>query len=113
MTSKFKPVASTCSNGNGQTCPPINNWMVIDIDISHPLGLLVLYDVSSSNGAAMVIVETSDDLMSWTTQATVAASPYQTVPLSGVARFVRLRLSDPNAQWSAAGNGEVAVFAPF
>jgi len=113
MTTKFAPVASTCTNGNGQMCPPINNWMVIDVDISHPLGLLVLYDVSTSSSATSVIVETSDDLMSWTVQATVPASPYQVVPLTATAQFVRLRLTDPTAQWSAAGNGEVAIFSPF
>ena len=41
------------------------------------------------------------------------AKPYQTVPLSATARFVRLRLSDPTAQWNGGGNGEIAVFAPF
>jgi hypothetical protein len=44
----------------------------------------------------------------------VPAKPFQTVTLNGsAARFVRLRLSDPMAQWSAAGNSEVAVFTPF
>ena len=33
--------------------------------------------------------------------------------LGATARFVRLRLSDPNAQWNGGGNGEIAVFAPF
>ena len=113
MTTKFAPLASTCTSGSGQSCPPINNWMLIDVGISHPLGLLVLYDVSTSNGTTSVIVETSDDLMTWAATATVPASPYQVVPLTATARFVRLRLTDPNAQWSAAGNGEVAIFSPF
>ena len=39
--------------------------------------------------------------------------PIRSMPLTTTARFVRLRLSDPTAQWSAAGNGEVAVFSPF
>ena len=112
MTTHFVPVTQQCQSG--QSCPPINNWMVIDNGISHPLGFLVLYDVSTSNGAANVIVETGDDLMTWTAQATVPAKPFQTVTLNGsAARFVRLRLSDPMAQWSAAGNSEVAVFTPF
>ena len=110
-TTKFVPVTQQCQSG--QSCPPINNWIIVDNGVSHPLGLLVLYDVSVSNSAASILVETSDDLMAWTTQATLAAAPYQTVPLTVAARFVRLRLSDPNAQWSGAGNGEVAVFAPF
>lgn len=108
---RFVPVTEQCPSG--QTCPPINNWMLIDDGVSHPLGLIVLYDVSTSNGAADIIVETSDDLMTWTTQTTLPNKPYQTAPLNATARFVRLRLSDPNAQWSGAGNGEVAIFTPF
>jgi len=111
MTTRFVPVTQQCQSG--QSCPPINNWIVIDIGISHPIGFLVLYDVSTSNGAANVIVETGDDLMTWTTQATLPAKPYQTTTLTGTARFVRLRLSDPMAQWSASGNGEIGVFTPF
>lgn len=108
---RFVPVTEQCPSG--QSCPPINNWIVIDIGISHPLGLLVLYDVSVSNATAMVVVETSDDLATWATAATVPANPYQRVPLAATARFVRLRLSDPNAQWTGGGNGEIALFAPF
>ena len=110
-STRFVPVSQSCASG--QSCPPINNWIVVDIGISHPLGLLVLYDVSTSNPSALVIVETSDDLATWTTAATVPANPYQMVPLGVTARFVRLRLSDPNAQWNGGGNGELAVFAPF
>jgi hypothetical protein len=110
-STRFVPVTQQCANG--QTCPPINNWIVVDIGISHPLGLVVLYDVSVSNPSALVVVETSDDLASWTSAATVPAKPYQLVPLSATARFVRLRLSDPSAQWNGGGNGEIAVFAPF
>ncbi|HWE31482.1 MAG TPA: hypothetical protein VHB97_25950 [Polyangia bacterium] len=107
----FVPVTQQCANG--QPCPPINNWILIDNSISHPLGFLVLYDVSVSNSTASIIVETSDDLNAWTTAATLPAKPYQTTALNATARFVRLRLSDPNAQWNGGGNGEVAVFAPF
>lgn len=110
-STRFVPVTQQCQSG--QPCPPINNWIVIDIGISHPLGFLVLYDVSTSNGAANILVETSDDLMTWTIQSTLPARPYQTATLGATARFVRLRLSDANAQWSGAGNGEIAVFAPF
>ena len=110
-STRFVPVTQQCQSG--QPCPPINNWIIIDIGISHPLGFLVLYDVSTSNGAANVLVETSDDLMTWTIQSTLPAKPYQTATLGATARFVRLRLSDPNAQWSGGGNGEIAVFAPF
>ncbi|HEX6834980.1 MAG TPA: hypothetical protein VF334_00330 [Polyangia bacterium] len=110
-STRFVPVTQQCQSG--QPCPPINNWIVIDIGISHPLGFIVLYDVSTSNGAANILVETSDDLMTWTIQSTLPAKPYQTATLGATARFVRLRLSDPNAQWSGGGNGEIAVFAPF
>ncbi|HEX8954329.1 MAG TPA: hypothetical protein VF945_20890, partial [Polyangia bacterium] len=110
-TTRFVPVTQQCASG--QACPPINNWILVDIGISHPLGFLVLYDVSTSNGAANIVVETSDDLVTWTMQATLPAKPYQTAPLAATARFVRLRLSDPNAQWSGSGNGEIGIFAPF
>jgi hypothetical protein len=112
-TTKFVPLpAQSCPSG--QTCPPINNWIVVDIGFSHPLSFLVLYDVSVTNATANVIVETSDDLMTWTAVATLPAKPFQTLPLSGgAARFVRLRLSDPMAQWSGSGNGEIAIYAPF
>ncbi len=111
-STKFVPLAAQpCASG--QTCPPINNWILVDIGISHPLGLMVLYDVSVSNASVSVIVETSDDLMAWTPQTTLPATPFQTTTLTGVARFVRLRLSDPTAQWSGSGNGEIAIYAPF
>ncbi len=111
MATKFVPIASTCMSG--QSCPQINNWMMIDIGISHPIGLLVLYDVSVSSSAATVIVESSNDTMNWTMVTAVPATGYQTVPLTMTAEYVRLRLSDPNAQWSATGNGEVAIFSAF
>ncbi len=111
MTTKFVPLTQQCQSG--QTCPPINNWIMLDIGISHPLGFVVLYDVSTSNAAASIIVETSSDSLTWTPEVTLPAKPYQTAPLTTTAQFVRFRLSDPNAQWSASGNGEIAVFAPF
>jgi hypothetical protein len=110
-TTKFQPVAApTCPTG--QSCP-VNNWILVDLGFSHPLALLVLYDVSVSNGSSLLLVETSDDLTTWTPRVTLQALQYQTTPLSGAARFVRLRLSDPNAQFYGGGNGEVAVYAPF
>lgn len=111
---KFAPAtAPPCPSG--QTCPmqPINNWMFVDIGFSHPMSLLVLYDVAVNSATAMLLVETSDDMMSWTVQQTLKTQPYQTVPLTGSARFLRLRLSDPNAQFTGSGNGEIAVYAPF
>jgi hypothetical protein len=110
-STRFVPVSQSCTSG--QTCPQINNWMIVDIGLSHPLGFLVLYDVSASNASANLLVETSDDLTAWTIQATMPVKPFQTATLNGAARFVRLRLSDPTAQWSAAANGEVAIYSPF
>jgi hypothetical protein len=112
-TTKFVPLpAQSCPSG--QTCPPINNWIVVDIGFSHPLSFLVLYDVAVSNATANVLVETSDDLTTWTAVATLPAKPFQTLQLPGsAARFLRLRLSDPMAQWSGSGNGEIAIYAPF
>jgi hypothetical protein len=99
----------------GQTCqtPPLNNWILIDIGFSHPLSLLVLYDLVVSNSTANMLVETSDDLMTWTLQQTLKAQPYQTTALTGQARFLRVRLSDPNAQFGGGGNSEIAIYAPF
>jgi hypothetical protein len=112
-STKFVPLP-TPACPQGQTCPPINNWIVVDNGFAHPLAFLVLYDVSVSNSAANVLVETSDDLMTWTIVATLPAKPYQTLTMPGAAaRFVRLRLSDPMAQWSGAGNSEIALYAPF
>lgn len=111
MTTRFVPVTQQCMSG--QTCPPINNWIVIDIGVSHPLGFLVLYDVAVSNATASILVETSDDLMTWTMATTLPVKPFQTATLSATAQFVRLRLSDPTAQWNGGGNGEVAIFTPF
>lgn len=111
MTTRFVPVTQQCMSG--QSCPPINNWIVVDIGVSHPLGLLVLYDVSVSNSTSSIIVETSDDLMTWTIATTLVVKPYQTAALSATARFVRLRLADPTAQWNGSGNGEIGIFAPF
>ena len=66
-----------------------------------------------TNATANVLVESSDDLMNWTLQQTLKATPYQKTALAGAARFVRLRLSDPMAQFGAGGNSEIAVYAPF
>jgi hypothetical protein len=111
---KFVPTsAPPCPSGQMCTPPPVNNWIMVDVGFSHPLAFLVLYDVAVNNNSAKLIVETSDDLMTWTPQQTVDAKPYQTLSLAGAGRFLRLRLSDPNAQFTAAGNGEIAVYAPF
>ena len=111
---KFVPVAPPpCPMGQTCTNPPVNNWIFIDLGFSHPVAEIVLYDVAVSSPTAMLLVETSDDMTSWLTQATLSAKPYQTHALTGSARYVRLRLSDPMAQFSGGGNGEVAVYAPF
>lgn len=113
-TSKFVPLsAPPCPSG--QTCQPqtLNNWIFIDLGLSHPLAEIVLYDVAVSTSNAMLLVETSDDMTTWVPQATLAAKPYQTAALTGSARYVRLHLSDPKAQFTGSGNSEVAIYAPF
>ena len=87
--------------------------MIIDLGFSHPVAELVLYDVAVSSSTALLLVETSDDMTNWSTQASLMPKPYQTQALTGSARYVRLRLSDPMAQFGGGGNGEVAVYAPF
>ncbi|MDB4970362.1 MAG: hypothetical protein JWN44_6051 [Myxococcales bacterium] len=111
---RFVPVqAAACPSG--MTCPatPLNNWIMVDIGFSHPLAFLVIYDLAVTNATANVLVETSDDMTSWTLQQTLKGQAYQTTTLAGAARYLRLRLSDPMAQFGGAGNSEIAIFAPF
>ena len=59
----------------------------------------------------MSAVEGSLDGAAWTELAApISNQQYQLVTLSGTARYVRLRLSDASAQFSAFGNSEVAMF---
>src|SRR5439155_18227602 len=111
MGTRFQPLPTpTCPSG--QTCAPQNNWIVIDIGFAHPLALLVLYDVAISSATPMLVVETSSDMTAWTAQATVSASPFQLVPLTGVAQFVRVRVDNPNGVFTGNGNAEIAIYPP-
>ena len=113
-STRFQPVAApACPMGQMCQTPPVNNWIMVDLGFSHPLSLLVLYDVAVSGASSKLLVETSDDMTTWALQATLPPTPYQTAPLAATARFVRVRLSDPNAQFSGGGNGEIAIYAPF
>lgn len=114
MTTKFVPVSPPpCPSGQMCQSQPVNNWMMIDLGFSHPIAEIVLYDVSTSSPTSPIVIETSDDMMVWTPQGTVQPTPYQTRALTGAARFVRLRITDPSASFYGGANGEVAVFAPF
>lgn len=88
------------------------NWVAIDFGFAHPLALLVLYDVHISGSSQQLTVETSSDLMTWTTAATVKATPYQALPLTATAQYVRLRVVDSDGAFLAGGNSEVAIYAP-
>lgn len=113
MSTKFVPVAApTCPMG--QTCtPPVqNNWVAVDISFQHPMAMLVLYDVAVSGTMQKIAIESSNDLMTWTTVTTVPATPYQIIPLSIIAEFLRLRVVDANGAFTGTGNSEIAIYAP-
>ncbi|HEY1584601.1 MAG TPA: discoidin domain-containing protein, partial [Polyangia bacterium] len=96
---------------SGQTCtpPPQNNWVYVDLGAATALSALVLYDVDFGS-AAGATVEGSLDAATWLPIAAVPATPYSVVTLTGSARYVRLRLVDPNAQLPGVGNSEIAIF---
>jgi hypothetical protein len=97
-----------CPSGQSCTPPQQNNWVYVDLGSGTPLSALVLYDVAFGLSAA--IVEGSADGTTWTALASVTSQPYQFVSLSGTARYVRVRLLDPTAQFSAFGNSELAIY---
>jgi hypothetical protein len=52
-----------------------------------------------------------EDGAAWTPLAApISNQRYQIVTLSGIARYVRLRLVDAGAQFAAFGNSEVGIF---
>jgi hypothetical protein len=113
MTTSFVPVAApACPTGQTCTNPPQNNWIAVDITFQHPMALLVLYDVAISGATQRIAIESSNDLMAWTPVTTVAATPYQIIPLSIVAQFLRLRVVDPDGAFTGGGNSEIAIYAP-
>lgn len=102
--------APQCPTGQSCTPPQQNNWVYVDLGAAAPVSTLVLYDVAFGS-ASLAAVEGSVDGTAWTPLAApIANQRYQLVPLSGTARYVRLRLVDPSAQLAAFGNSEVAIF---
>lgn len=96
---------------SGQTCSPSpqNNWVYIDLGTATAVSALVLYDVAF--GSSLATVEGSLDGAGWTPlAASISNRRYQLVTLPGTARYVRLRLVDPSAQFSSFGNSEIAIF---
>ena len=99
----------TCPSGQTCTPPAQNNWVYVDLGAATALSALVLYDVSFGS-AAGATVEGSLDATTWAPIAAAPATPYSVVTLTGSARYVRLRLVDPNAQLPSLGNSEIAIF---
>jgi len=102
--------APACASG--QSCPPPaqNNWVYLDLGAPGAVSALVLYDVAFGTSSS-AFVESSADGAAWSAQAgPISNQPYQVVPLSGTARYVRLRLVDPSAQFPAFGNSEIAIY---
>ena len=99
-----------CPTGQSCTPAPQNHWVTIDLEMATAVSVLVLYDVAFGS-ASSAMVEGSLDGTSWTSlAAAVSNRPYQVVPLSGTARYVRLRLATDSAQFPAFGNSELAIF---
>jgi hypothetical protein len=99
-----------CPSGQSCTPPPQNNWVYVDLGTATTLTAFVLYDVAFGSSSSATI-EGSVDATAWTPLvATVATQQYQVVPLSGTARYVRLRLADATAQFPSFGNSEVAIY---
>ena len=97
---------------SGQTCtpPPQNNWVYVDLGAVTAVNALVLYDVAFGLSSSAT-VEGSLDGAAWTLLAAALSNQqYQVVPLSGSARYVRLRLSDSSGQFPAFGNSVIAIF---
>jgi hypothetical protein len=110
LATSLQPLpAPQCPSGQSCTPPQQNNWVYVDLGTATTVSALVLYDVAF--GSSSATVEGSLDGTSWTPMAApVSNQPYQLVTLSGTARYVRLRLGDPSAQFSAFGNSEVAIY---
>ncbi len=111
LATSLQPLpAPTCASGQMCTPPQQNNWVYVDLGSATTVSALVLYDVALGAGSSAV-VEGSVDGTTWTALAgPVSGQPYQLLPLSGTARYVRLRLADATAQLPAFGNSELAIF---
>ncbi len=111
LATSLRPLPpSACPPGQPCTPAPQNNWVYVDLGAAAPLSALVLYDVALGSSTQLA-VEGSLDAATWTSlAAAVSGQPYQLVTLSATARYVRLRLIDPAAQWATSGNSELAIF---
>ena len=111
LGSSLQPLpASQCPSGQTCTPPPQNNWVYIDLGVATTVSALVLYDVAFGSSPSGT-VEGSLDATTWTPlAASISNQRYQSVTLSGTARYVRLRLVDASAQFPAFGNSEIAIF---
>lgn len=110
-----RPCALTDGNMGTKLMPDATlgsyNWIAIDIGFAHPLALLVLYDVAITGSSQKLAIETTSDLMTWTTLTTVSATPYQVVPLATTTQYIRLRVVDSDGAFTT-GNSELAIYAP-
>jgi hypothetical protein len=102
--------APACPSGQTCTPPQQNNWVYVDLGAATTVSALVLYDVAFGS-SSFAIVEGSMDATTWTPLAAPTSSgQYQVVTLSGSARYVRLRLQDPMAQFGSFGNSEIGIY---
>ncbi|HLK92245.1 MAG TPA: discoidin domain-containing protein [Polyangia bacterium] len=111
LATSLQPLSPpACPSGQMCTPPPENNWVYVDLGAAATVSTLVLYDVAFGS-SAFAMVEGSADGGTWAPlAAAISSQPYQVVTLSGTARYVRLRLTDPSAQLPALGNSELAIF---
>jgi hypothetical protein len=111
LTTALQPIpAPACPSGQTCTPPQQNNWVYVDLGAPTAVSALVLYDVAFSS-PSLATVEGSLDATTWTPLAApISSTRYQLVTLSGTARYVRLRLNDGTAQFSAGGNSELAIY---
>jgi len=110
LTTRFAPLAApACPSGQSCTPPQQNNWVYVDLGAATALSALVVYDLDLG-ATASATIEGSLDATTWAPLGLLPSTPYTLVPLSGSARYVRVRLNDPTAQLPAGGNGELAIF---
>jgi hypothetical protein len=111
LATSLQPLpAPQCPSGQTCTPPQQNGWVYVDLGAATSVSALVLYDAGfGSSGFAAI--EGSVDGSAWTALAApVSNKGYQLVPVSGTARYVRLRLVEASAQFPAFGNSELAIF---
>ena len=111
LATSLQPLPSPpCPAGQSCTPPQQNNWIYVDLGAATTVSALVLYDVAFGS-SSFAMVEGSLDAAAWTSLAApISNQRFQLVTLSGTARYLRLRLVDPAAQFPAFGNSELAIF---